>query len=324
MKTNILGQTNLSVSCIGLGTMNFGALCDERESHRILNAFTSAGGNLIDTANVYSLQMKESPHFHSRGSSEQFIGSWLKVTKKRNQIILATKVGMEMNDAYPGLSGKAIKFQVEQSLKRLQTDYIDLYQAHCDSTSESLFETVQAFNDLKKEGKIRHFGCSNYSGSRLAESFQVARDHNLLPYSTTQSAYSLLRRIHVEQEILPSAQKAQMGIIAYKALGGGFLTGKYRPDSPIPDSPNSDVIVRRAFNEPSLKLVKTLEQIATPKEASVAQVTLAWYLNQSFLSSVLVGARSAEQLEQLLKANTVPLSQVEIERIDIASKLCQP
>ena len=307
------------VSKIGLGTMVFGWLCDEAECHSMLNMYINSGGNLIDTANIYSLGITDGS-VHQCARSEQIIGSWLsRRDVDRDKVIIATKVGNDMAGDQPGLARTAIRYHVESSLKRLQTDYIDLYQAHCDDRNTGLDETLETFQELVGEGKIRYYGCSNYSPERIREAHTIAQSEGFHGYVSSQDSYNLIIRSHLDNGIHPVAHDLGLGLIAYKPLAGGFLTGKYRQNAPIPDSPSSGVIVKRCFNEQCWKIINCLDGFASKYNTTVVQVLLAWYGMHPRLTSVLVGARSLGQVSELLARTDFDLTADEYSELDQVS-----
>lgn len=221
-----LGESDLLISPLTFGGNVFGWTLDERKSFEVLDAFSGAGFNFIDTADSYSRWV---PGNHG-GESETIIGNWLKKSGNRKEMIIATKLGSDMGDGKKGLSAKYIKQAVEASLKRLQTDYIDLYQSHYDDPETPVSETMTAFNELIKEGKVRYIGASNLSATRIKESNDFARENNLQPYISLQPLYNLYSRKEFEDEYLKLATDEPLGVIPYYSLASGFLTGKYRSE----------------------------------------------------------------------------------------------
>ena len=234
MEYRNLGRTGLKVSVLCLGTMQFGWTADEAASFSVLDAFVDAGGNFIDTANIYSRWADNS----YAGKSEEIIGRWLKQRGRREDLVIATKVRGQMgpgpNDE--GLSRKHIMRAVEDSLRRLQTDYIDLYQAHWYDSNTPLEETLRAFDDLIAQGKVRYIGASNYPAWLLTKALWVSDKHGYARYDSLQPHYNLVHRAEFERELMHLCQDQGLGVIPYSPLAGGFLTGKYRRDQPVPPS----------------------------------------------------------------------------------------
>ncbi len=297
--------------------MQFGWTADEATSHAILDAFVDAGGNFIDTADVYSAWADNS----YPGKSEEIIGRWLQRRGRRDELIIATKVrarvGPGPNDE--GLSRKHILQAVEASLRRLQTDYIDLYQAHWFDEHTPLEETLRAFDDLIRQGKVRYIGASNYPAWLLMKALWVSDKYGLARYETLQPHYNLAHRAEFERELREVCRDQGLGVIPYSPLAGGFLTGKYRPDQPLPPSPRAESIRRRYFNERGFHILETLETIAHARGCSMAQVALAWLLQQPTVTAPIIGANSVEQLQELLAAADITLTSQEMARLHGAS-----
>lgn len=246
-----LGSSDLSVSPMTFGGNVFGWTINEATSFKILNTFTDAGFNFIDTADSYSIFVPG----NKGGESETIIGNWIKKSGKRKEVIIATKLGSDMGNGKKGLSAKYMKQAVEASLKRLQTDNIDLYQSHFDDPETPVEETMTAFNDLIKEGKVRHIGASNLSAERIKASNDFARAHNLQPYISLQPLYNLYDREIFETEYLRLVQDEALGVISYFSLASGFLTGKYRMESDLNKSPRGKG-VQKYLNERGLHILE--------------------------------------------------------------------
>ncbi len=317
MKYRYLGRTGLKVSEICLGTMQFGWTADEETSHSILDAFVAAGGNFIDTANIYSRWASNS----YAGKSEEIIGRWLRARGNREDLVIATKVRGQMgpgpNDE--GLSRKHIMKAVEDSLRRLQTDYIDLYQAHWYDENTPLEETLRAFDDLITQGKVRYIGASNYPAWLLTKSLWVSDKHGYARYDSLQPHYNLAYRAEFERELMHLCKDQGIGVIPYSPLAGGFLTGKYRRDKPLPESARAENIRRRYFNDRGFTILETVEAIAKEHNRTIAQIALAWLLHNPVITAPIIGANSVSQLEELLGAVDVRLSQEEIARLNEVS-----
>lgn len=308
----------MKVSELCLGTMQFGWTADEQQSLQILNAAFEAGINFIDTADIYSRWVSGNPG----GVAEKMIGKWMEGSGlKRDQIILATKVRGKMGDGPndEGLSRTHIFSAVEESLRRLRTDYIDLYQAHWYDDHTPIDETLRAFDDLIRQGKVRHIGASNYPAWRLMESLWTADKFNLVRYDTLQPHYNLAHRAEFERELAAVCRKYELGVIPYSPLAGGFLTGKYRREQVKPDSERLSGVQSRYFNERGWAILEAAEDIARARQLSISQVALAWQLSDPLITSPIIGPRTIEQLEDNLGAVEARLSQAEKSQLDQAS-----
>ena len=286
-----LGRTDLSVTPLCFGGNVFGWTVDEKSAFGVLDAYVDGGGNFIDTADTYSV-----------GGSESILGQWMRTRNNRDRIILATKVGSQMGtDPHAqGLSRQYILQEVEASLKRLQTDYIDLYQSHRDDPNTPLDETLAAFHDLVQQGKVRYIGASNYSAARLREALQVSDQHGYVRYECLQPAYSLVNRADYERELERLCLEKGLGVISYSSLASGFLTGKYRPGQDLPSSPRAKRIQERYMNEKGFKILEQLDRVAEAHHATVAQVALAWVMARPGITSAIASATSVEQVRELL------------------------
>jgi len=311
-----LGRSGVKVASICLGTMQFGWTATEEQAQEVLDAYVEAGGNFIDTADVYSRWAENNPG----GVSEDIIGRWMKDRGVREQIVLATKVrgtmGPGPNDV--GLSRRHIMDAVQASLRRLQVDYIDLYQAHSDDPEVHLEETLEAFDRLVRRGDVRYVGASNYPAWRLMKALCISRERGLAAYVSLQPPYSLANR-EFDKELLPLCVEEGVGVIPYSPLAAGFLTGKYRRDEPVPDSARAGGIQERYFNERGWRTVDAVAAIAGELGVTMAQVALAWLLQRPSVVSPIIGANSVEQLRDLLGADDVPLSAEQVQRLDEAS-----
>lgn len=317
MEYRNLGRTGLKVSELCLGTMQFGWTADESLSYEILSAAYSAGVNFIDTADIYSRWVDGNPG----GVAESIIGRWMKKCNiPRDQIIIATKVRGRMGNGPndEGLSRAHILQAIETSLRRLDTDYIDLYQTHWFDEDTRIEETLGAFTDLIHQGKVRYIGCSNYPAWRLTESILIAQMHELEQYETLQPHYSLVHRAEFEQDLAEICQKYGLGVIPYSPLAGGFLTGKYRKDTTI-DSARAGG-VKRYFNERNWMLLERMEKLGDERGgASLSQIALAWLLSDPLITSPIIGPRNLEQLQDNLGAAGMRLEQEEKQLLDEAS-----
>lgn len=318
MKYRNLGRTGLKVSELCLGTMQFGWSTDEESAFEVMDAFYEAGGNFIDTADVYSRWAEG----NDGGVAEEIIGRWMQERGNRHDIVLATKVRGEMwpGPHGEGLSRKHIMKAVEDSLRRLQTDYIDLYQSHSFDADVPIEETLRAFEDLVRQGKVLHIGASNYPAWRLAQALKVSELHDLVRYESLQPHYNLVYRGEFERELKPLCESEELGVIPYSPLAAGFLTGKYEPDEPLPESARADSVKHRYFNsEMAWNALGEARSIATAHGKSVLQVALAWQLSQDIVTAPIIGANSVEQLEGSLGAVGFRLSKEEMLRLDEAS-----
>lgn len=305
-----LGKTGLKVSPLCMGTMQFGWSVNEADTHRILSATVDAGINFIDTADIYSKWVNGNPG----GVSETYIGNWIMKNKiPRDQIVLATKVRGEMgkgpNDQ--GLSRAHIINAVEASLRRLQTDYIDLYQSHWTDDDTPIEETLRAFDDLVKQGKVRYLGASNYAAWELMQALWTSDKHNLARYDSLQPHYNLIHRDEFERELRAVCKEYEIAVIPYSPLAGGFLTGKYRKNESLPKSKRAEGRIH-AMTDKNFALIEEMEVIALRHKATISQVALAWMLADSVITSPIIGATSIEQLNENLGALKVKLAEDEI------------
>ena len=312
-----LGQTGLKVSEICMGTMTFGSQADEEAAHAILDRALDAGVNFIDTADVYPVP----PTVETAGRTEEIVGRWLR--GKRSRVVVATKcrgrVGPGLNDE--GLSRAHILDAVEASLRRLQTDYIDLYQVHWPDADTPLEETLQALDDLVRWGKVRYLGCSNFEAWRLYKSLWVSDRLHLTRFDCVQPRYNLLHR-EIERDLLPVCAEEGIGVIAYNPLAGGFLAGKYRRDEPPPEGTRfalaggSGSLYRdRYWHDKLFDAVDRVKEVAEGCAATPAQVSVAWLLQQPTVTSAIVGATRREQVEETLKGTELTLDDAAMEAL---------
>jgi aryl-alcohol dehydrogenase-like predicted oxidoreductase len=315
MEYRRLGRTGLKVSTICLGTMQFGWSTDEAAAHRIMSRAVELGCNFLDTADVYSRWVEGNPG----GVSETIIGNWLKrADVRREDLIIATKVRGKMSDDVndQGLSRHHILNAVEKSLRRLQLDYIDLYQMHAYDAETPQEETLRALDDLVRQGKVRYVGVSNYPAWRLTKALWISNAKNLVRFDSLQPHYNLLHRAEFERELEPLCLEEGVGVIPYSPLGGGFLTGKYRRDAPLPKSDRAEGVQRRYMNEQGFDAVDKLEEIGRAHGATIAQTAIAWVLANPAVASAIIGANSIEQLEDTFKGAGVTLSAEEKKALD--------
>jgi aryl-alcohol dehydrogenase-like predicted oxidoreductase len=310
-----LGRSALKVSPICLGGNVFGWTADERTSHSILDAWVDAGFNFIDTADVYS---RWAPG-HSGGESETVIGRWLKQGGRRDKVVLATKVGMDLGEGRVGLKPARIREAVEASLRRLQTDCIDLYQAHKDDESTPLEETLDAFARLMKEGKVRAIGASNYSAARLREALDTSQRLGLPRYESLQPLHNLYDRADYEQDLQPLCVREQVGVIPFYALASGFLTGKYRSEADAAKSARGAGVVKKYLNERGLRILAALDQAAERTGATPGQVAIAWDMAQPGIAAPIASATSVAQVRDLAKATELKLDAETLKLLDQAS-----
>jgi aryl-alcohol dehydrogenase-like predicted oxidoreductase len=315
MEFRNLGQTGLKVSTICLGTMQFGWTTDPDTSHTIMSEAVEMGCNFFDTADVYTRWAEG----NDGGVSERIIGEWLKASGvRREQLIIATKVrgpmGAGPNDK--GLSRHHIFHAVEASLKRLQTDYIDLYQVHSPDRETPLAETMTALNDLVRAGKVRYIGCSNYPAWLLAKSLWISDVRHLARFDSVQPHYNLVHRAEFERELQPLCLDQGVGVIPYSPLAAGFLTGKYRRDMALPDSARANRIRDQYMNEQGFTAVEKLEAIGQVHDATVAQTAIAWILANPAVSSAIIGANTIEQLTDTTKGADIALTADEKQALD--------
>ncbi|MXN92540.1 aldo/keto reductase [Flavobacterium sp. Sd200] len=314
MEKRQLGNSDLQVYPISFGGNVFGWTIDEKKSFEILDGFTGAGFNFIDTADVYS---RWAPG-NEGGESETIIGNWLKKSKKRNDLIIATKVASDMGNGKKGLSKKYILEAVDASLKRLQTDYIDLYQSHWDDPETPIEETLDAYAQLIKEGKVRYIGASNLSPERLKESLQVAQKHGLPLYQTFQPEYSLLERQKYENGIEPICLGNNLGVITYFSLASGFLTGKYRTKDDLGKSARGGDMDKN-FNDRGFKILAALDEVSAKLNTTQAAVALAWLIHRPSVTAPIVSATSLNQLQSLIDAPNLDITAQDIELLTQAS-----
>jgi aryl-alcohol dehydrogenase-like predicted oxidoreductase len=313
MEYRTLGRAGLRVSEICLGTMQFKWTTDEATSYAVLDAFFEAGGNFIDTADVYS---RWAPGLKG-GEAETILGHWMRRRGSRDQIVLATKVRGRMWDGPDGegLSRAHILRAVEDSLRRLQTDVIDLYQTHSPDENTPIEETLRALDDLVRQGKVRYIGCSNYNGQQLEEAVTVARRAGVSEYLTIQPHWSLVERENFERHTLPVVKKYELAIIPYSPLGRGFLTGKYRRGQPLPESARRGS-VEKLLTDQNFALLDQLEALGRARGKTIAQMALGWLLSREFVAAPIIGANTPAQLADSLGAAGLRLSADERRALD--------
>jgi aryl-alcohol dehydrogenase-like predicted oxidoreductase len=314
MKKRKIGHSGLEVSPLAFGGNVFGWTADEAMSFRLLDAFVAAGFNLIDTADVYERWVPG----HEGGESETIIGKWLKRSGKREKVIIATKVGKEMGPNKKGLSKSYIFQAVAESLRRLQTDYIDLYQSHDDDAETPMEETLQAFDQLIKDGKVRAIGASNFSAKRLAEALRVSELNGYPRYQSLQPLFNLYDRADYEKELEPLCREKGLGVISYFSLASGFLTGKYRSEADLANSARAD-IVKKYLNARGYRILEALDQVAQHRNVTPAKVALAWLIARPTITAPIASATNLSQLNQLIEATTLELDPSSLALLNQAS-----
>ena len=315
MEMRTLGRSALRVTPLMLGGNVFGWTADEQTSFRLLDRFVDAGGNFIDTADVYSRWGDG----HVGGESETILGKWFRRSGKRDRVVLATKLGMDMGDGKQGLRAGYIRQAVDASLRRLQTDHIDLYQTHKDDPDTPLAETLGALGRLIDDGKVRILGASNYKADRLRAALELADTQGLPRYESLQPHYNLLERANYENTLEPVVQEFGIGCIPYFSLAAGFLTGKYRSAADVQGKPRSKAVSKYA-NEHGFTVVKVLEEVARETGGNATQVALAWLMAQPSVTAPIASATSLEQLEDLLRSVSLKLPTGALEKLTEASR----
>ncbi len=314
MSQRPLGHSGLKTDSLIFGGNVFGWTLDERQSFEMLDAWLDAGFSSIDTADVYSRWVDG----HSGGESERVLGAYFKARGNRDKVLLATKVGMDMGDGNKGLSRDYIQRAVEASLKRLQTDYIDLYQSHVDDADTPLEETLEAYDRLIEAGKVRVIGASNHSADRLDEASQVAQKHDLPRYETLQPFYNLYDRDDFEAELAPLCLKYEIGVIPYFSLASGFLTGKYRSREDARGKAREG-FVDKYFDDRGMRILAALDDVAKRVDATPAAVSLAWLMAQPAVTAPIASATSQKQLVQLITATRLELDDAALRQLSEAS-----
>lgn len=316
MSKRRIGRSSLHVEPFCFGGNVFGWTTDEAMSFRLLDQFVDAGFDFIDTADVYSAWVPG----HKGGESEEVLGRWFRKSGKRDKIVLATKVGAPMSPEKKGLKAAYIAQAVEDSLRRLQTDRIDLYQSHYDDPTTPVEETLRAYDKLVKAGKVRIIGASNFTPARLKESLDFSAKNNLPRYETLQPEYNLVERPKFEGELQDLCVKEEVGVIPYFSLAAGFLTGKYRNEQDLSKSvrgPRTAGKYLQSAHGP--KVLAALDKVATAHKATCAQVALAWLMSRKGLTAPIASATTPEQLNELLGAVKLSLSATDIAELDAAS-----
>jgi aryl-alcohol dehydrogenase-like predicted oxidoreductase len=309
-----IGRSGIKVSPVCLGGNVFGWTADEKASFAVLDAFVAGGGNFIDTADVYSTWGPG----HTGGESETVLGKWLKSRGNRNKLVVATKVGSDMGNGKKGLKAAYIAQAVEDSLKRLQTDTIDLYQSHRDDADTPQEETLRAYDTLIKAGKVRAIGASNFTAARLKEALDISKKNGLPRYECLQPEYNLYDRADYETELEPVCRAEHLGVIGYFALASGFLSGKYRSEADFAKSQRGEDM-GKYMNPRGFRILKALDEVAAEANATPAQVAIAWQSARPSVTAPIVSATKVEQAQQIVGAMGLKLSAVAIEALDRAS-----
>lgn len=310
-----LGRSGLQVSPLCLGGNVFGWTVDEASAFSLLDAWLDAGFNFIDTADVYSRWVPG----HAGGESERILGRWLARGGRRDQVVLATKVGKDMGEGRRGLRPEYIRAAVEASLQRLQTDRIDLYQSHDDDAQVPLADTLGAYAELIAAGKVRAIGASNHSAARFKEALLTSERLGLPRYESLQPLYNLYDRAAFERELAPLCQSQQIGVLNFYALAAGFLTGKYRSEADARKSPRGPNTVKTYLNPRGLAILQSLDTVAERLGAQPGQVALAWQLQRPAVTSPIASASTLAQLEQLVQATQLRLSAQDLAELNAAS-----
>lgn len=314
MKKRKLGNSGLVVAPLAFGGNVFGWTADEPTSFRLLDAFVAAGCNLIDTADIYSTWVPG----NKGGESETVLGKWLKASGNRRKVLIATKVGMEMGPNRKGLSKSYILRAAEDSLRRLGTDYIDLYQSHADDPETPLEETMEAYAQLIRQGKVRAIGASNYTADRLTQALEVSARQGYPSYQGLQPLYNLYDRADYEKELEPLCLEKGVGVIPYSSLASGFLTGKYRSEKDLLNRPRGES-VKKYLNARGFRILDALDQVAAQHHSVPAVVSLAWLIARPSVTAPIASATSLEQLTDLIEATKLELDPSSIELLNMAS-----
>jgi len=314
MEKRNLGQSGLEAAPLAFGGNVFGWTADEATSFTLLDAFVAEGFNLIDTADVYS---RWAPG-NKGGESEAIIGKWLKRSGKRDKVVIVTKVGMELSPTQKGLSKAYILKEVEESLKRLQTDYIDLYLSHKDDETTPQLETLQAYAQLINEGKVRAIGASNFSATRLGEALQISKEHDLPRYEVLQPLYNLYD-IDFQDELAPLCMANNIGVISYFSLASGFLTGKYRSEADLSKSPRGQG-VKKYMNKRGFHILSIMDEIAQHYNTTPVSVALAWLIAQPVVTAPIASATNLNQLHELMQAVNLKLDKGALHKLETAAR----
>jgi len=317
MEQRELGKSGIKVGKLALGTNVFRWTVDDAIAFKLLDAFVGSSLNLIDTADVYSRWVPG----NDGGESETVIGKWMKQNNKRSQIVIATKVGhtMGMGGGMKGLSKKYIMQAVEASLKRLQTDYIDLYQSHEDDENTPIEETLETYATLIKQGKVRAIGASNFKTERLAKSLEISKKNGYPAYQTLQPMYNLYDRAEFEKDLEAFCLKNDVGVICFYGLAKGFLTGKYRTKEDASSGAHGKRIVTNYMNERGMRILKGLDEVSARHSSNPARVALAWLMARPAITAPIASATNLKQMEDLIKSTELKLTTEDIDLLTKAS-----
>jgi aryl-alcohol dehydrogenase-like predicted oxidoreductase len=317
MEQRELGKSEIKVGKLALGTNVFRWTTNDAMAFKLLDAFTGSGLNLIDTADVYSKWVPG----NTGGESETVIGKWMKQNKKRKDVIIATKVGhtMGMGDGRKGLSKKYIMQAVEASLRRLQTDYIDLYQSHEDDFNTPIEETLETYALLVKQGKVRTIGASNFKADRLEKSLEISEKLGYPSYQTLQPQYNLYDRAEFEKDLEPLCLKKNVGVICFYGLAKGFLTGKYRTKEDASNGAHGNRVVTNYMNERGMRILKALDEASKQHSSNPARVALAWLMARPSITAPIASATNLKQMEDLVQSVHLKLNKEDIDSLNTAS-----
>ncbi len=317
MQTRRMGRTGLYVTPICFGGNVLGWTTDQQRSYDVLDTFVAGGGNFIDSADVYS---RWAPG-HVGGESERILGDWMQARNNRSNLIIATKVGMRMDDGPngEGLSRYRIIKHVEDSLKRLKTDYIDLYQSHADDLNTPLDETLRAYDDLISSGKVRYIGASNFAAWRLTKALWVSERHNLARYECVQPRYNLVMRADYERELEPMCISEGVGVITYSSLASGFFSGKYRAGQALPTSPRAGGVQANYMNDRGFKILAAVDAVAKELNTTSGQVALAWIMARPGITAAIASGTTVDQVKDLTASAELVLPAAAIASLTEAS-----
>ena len=315
MNKRKLGNSGLNVAPLAFGGNVFGWTVDESTSFQLLDAFVVAGFDLIDTADTYSRWVSG----NQGGESETIIGNWLRRTGNRDKVIIATKVGMDMGEGRKGLRKDYILKSAENSLQRLKTDYIDLYQSHTDDTETPLEETLAAYDQLIKQGKVRAIGASNYNAERLSQALEISGRSGLPSYQSLQPEYNLYNRAEFEAELEKVCLENNIGVISYFSLASGFLTGKYRSEDDLSKSARGGGI-KKYLNKRGFSILKALDEVSEKYDSTPARISLAWLIARPSVTAPIASATNLNQLNDLIESTKLELDNESIDLLNKASE----
>lgn len=311
----MLGRTEVQVAPLCFGGNIFGWTVDEEASFKVLDAYVEAGGNFIDTADVYSAWAPG----HRGGESETILGKWMRERHNRHQIVIATKVGsLPSKGRTPDLTREHIRWAVENSLHRLQTDYIDLYFAHRDDEETPLGETLSVFAELVQAGKVRVLGASNYTAERMREALQLSQANGYPRYEVQQPRYNLISRSEYEGDLQNLCVKEQISVVPYSSLASGFLTGKYRQGAELPKTQRAGTVQQNYWTKENFALLERIDKVARQYDATPAQVALAWLYSRPGVTAPIASATTVAQTRDIMGATTLKLDQAALDSLTLA------